>query len=102
AEVEEVRSLSERGETRLIDVRGPEEYRAGHVPGAVNIPLAELDQAGDRLPADHEAPVITVCNRGNMSLNGLLVLKSLGYRNVRSLNGGTTAWVEQGNPVESE
>ncbi|MDX1609569.1 MAG: pyridoxal-phosphate dependent enzyme, partial [Halofilum sp. (in: g-proteobacteria)] len=47
AEVEEVRSLSERGETRLIDVRGPEEYRAGHVPGAVNIPLAELDQAGD-------------------------------------------------------
>lgn len=102
AEVDEVRALSERGEARLIDVRRPEEYGAGHLPGAVNIPLAELEQAGEQLPADHDATVITVCNRGNMSLNGLLVLKSLGYRNVRSLNGGTSAWVEQGNPVESE
>lgn len=102
AEIEEVKALCKRGEAYLIDVRGPEEYRAGHVPGAVNIPLAELENSLGDLPEDHGVPMITVCNRGNISLNGMLVLKSLGYSNVRSLSGGTTAWVEGGNPVESE
>lgn len=101
ADAEEVKALSEGGKAFLIDVRGPDEYRAGHVPGAVNIPLADLEHRTDDLPGDRSAPVITVCNRGNISLNGMLVLKSLGYGNVRSLSGGTTAWVEEGNPVES-
>lgn len=102
ADVAEVKALNERGEAFLVDVRRPDEYRAGHVPGTVNIPLADLEHRTDDLPRDRAASVITVCNRGNISLNGLLVLKSLGYSNVRSLSGGTTAWVEAGNPVESE
>lgn len=101
-EADEARALAESGGALLIDVRGPEEYRAGHVPGAINIPLDDLDRTTDALPADRDAPVVTVCNRGNISVRGMLVLKSLGYSNVRSLSGGTTAWVEQGNPVESE
>jgi rhodanese-related sulfurtransferase len=40
-----------------------------------------------------------VCNRGNLSISGLPVLQSLGYHNVRSLNGGTLAWAEQGLPT---
>ena len=101
-ELEELEALRERGEAVLLDVREPGEYRAGHVPGAVNVPLAQLENAGADLPADRDAPVVTLCNRGNISLNGMLVLNSLGYRNVRSLSGGTSAWMEQGKPVESE
>lgn len=97
-----MRAITEQGETLVIDVRKPEEFRAGHVPGAVNIPLDDLEGDAERLPEDHDAPVVTVCNRGNMSLNGLLVLKSLGYSNVRSLSGGTTAWIDAGNPVEQD
>jgi len=48
------------------------------------------------LPEQREHPVVTVCSRGNRSLSGMLVLQSLGYRNVRSLNGGTVAWAEHG------
>lgn len=101
-EVEELETLRRRDDAVLIDVRKPEEYRSGHVPGALNIPLSELEESADALPADHAAPVVTLCNRGNISLNGLLVLHSLGYHNVRSLAGGTTAWMAQGKPVESE
>ena len=51
------------------------------------------------LPEQREHPIVTVCNRGNLSISGMLVLQSLGYRNVRSLNGGTIAWAEQGLPT---
>jgi len=100
-DVDAMHELAEHDDTLIIDVRKPEEYDAGHVPGAVNIPLDDLEDSADRLPGDHDAPVVTVCNRGNQSLNGLLVLKSMGYRNVRSLDGGTTAWMDQGNAVEN-
>jgi rhodanese-related sulfurtransferase len=52
------------------------------------------------LPEDRETPIVTVCNRGNISIEGALVLKSLGYKNVRSMNGGTTAWMDQGLPTK--
>ena len=52
----------------------------------INIPLSELGGNADYLavlPRDRDAPVLSVCQRGNASLSGLLFLKSLGYRNVR-------------------
>jgi len=48
-----------------------------------------------------DQPIITVCNRGNLSLTGMLILKSKGYRNVKSLNGGTTGWLENGLETSS-
>jgi rhodanese-related sulfurtransferase len=76
-------------------------FQKEHVFGALNIPLEELKDDVAGLPGDRTAPIITVCNRGNISLSGLLVLKSLGYRNVRSMNGGTVGWRDQGFPVGS-
>ena len=84
----------------LIDVRMEELYANRHVTGTVNIPVEELGTRGGELPEDRESPIVTVCTRGNLSIQGMLVLQSLGYRNVRSLNGGTVAWAEQGHPVE--
>jgi rhodanese-related sulfurtransferase len=84
----------------VVDVRNPKAYAKQHIAGAVNIPVGELMERQAELPEGRDTPIVTACFRGNMSLKGLLVLKSLGYRNVKSLNGGTTAWAEEGHAVE--
>ncbi|MFQ5516420.1 MAG: rhodanese-like domain-containing protein, partial [Acidimicrobiia bacterium] len=78
-----------------------DEYREAHVPGAVNIPLEELGGHVAELPDDRDAPLLTVCQRGNISLTGALYLISLGYRDARSISGGTNAWQESGYATES-
>ena len=87
-------------EPLLIDVRSPKAYTKQHIPGAVNIPLAELVERQAELPDARDTPIVTACFRGNMSLKGMLVLQSLGYRNVKSLNGGTLGWAESDLPTE--
>ena len=86
----------------LVDVRAAEVYARKHVAEAVNIPLSQLRERSDELPPEHDAPIVTICNRGNTSLSGMLVLQSLGYRNVRSMNGGTVGWAEKGLPTAEE
>jgi cysteine synthase/rhodanese-related sulfurtransferase len=94
---------SREGEKSLfVDVRNSDQYSATHIEGAINIPNDELLFGDDRLPVEKDAAIITVCNKGNMSLQGLLVLKSLGYSNVRSLNGGTIGWDDAGYPVKKK
>lgn len=99
-EVGDLRTALEGEEPPLmIDVRAPDQYAHQHVTGAHNIPVAELHERHEELPEHREHPIVTVCTLGNLSISGMLVLQSLGYNNVRSLNGGTTAWAEQGLPV---
>ena len=89
----------------VLDVRPAGQYDEAHIPGAINIPLSELGGNADYLavlPRDRDAPVLSVCQRGNASLSGLLFLKSLGYRNVRSITGGTLAWRGKGYVTDSE
>ena len=96
-EVDDLRADLESEEPPLlIDVRSAEAYANRHVTGALNIPVAELGARRGELPEQREHPIVTVCTRGNQSISGMLVLQSLGYRNVRSLNGGTIAWADQG------
>ena len=85
----------------VIDVRTHDEYRAGHIQDAINIPLAELPDRAAELPEDRNTPVLTVCQRGNISLPGVLFLNSLGYREARSITGGTSAWQDLGYATES-
>jgi cysteine synthase/rhodanese-related sulfurtransferase len=84
----------------VVDVRRPERYQSGHVAGAINIPLAQIGQATGQLPQDRDHPILCVCEVGNMSANGMLYLKSLGYSRVKSLSGGTRTWMQRGLPVE--
>ncbi len=99
--VEGVRQELEQGGRFVVDVRPAAQYREAHLPGAVSMPLAEMDEHRDELPEDRDTPILSVCQRGNASLSGLLFLKSLGYRNVRSMTGGTLAWRDRGYAVES-
>ena len=86
----------------VLDVRPRNEYDEAHLPGAVNMPLSEIAASHAGLPEDLDAPILSVCQRGNASLSGLLFLKSLGYRDVRSIDGGTLAWREKGFETVSE
>ncbi len=102
-EVKDLRAALEASGSQplLLDVRSPEVYAKQHVAGAKNIPLAELGSRKAELPVGRGEPIVTICNRGNMSISGMLVLQSLGYRNVRSLNGGTLAWAAEGFATQS-
>ena len=85
----------------VIDVRSEPSYRRTHVEGAINIPLEELPDRIAELPEDRDTPVLTVCDRGNISLPGVLFLSSLGYKNARSITGGTNAWQDAGYATEA-
>ncbi len=67
----------------LIDVREPEEYRSGHIPNALNIPLGYIQ----RLPAERETPVFVYCLRGSRSRHAVAVLRKAGFKKVKSIGG---------------
>ncbi|HEU5315154.1 MAG TPA: MBL fold metallo-hydrolase [Chloroflexota bacterium] len=81
----------------LIDVREPEEYAQGHVPGAVNVPQAELATRIDELPRDRE--ILTICRSGGRSLRSAQWLKQAGFARVRSVADGTDGWSDSGRPL---
>lgn len=85
----------------VIDVRLPEMFSESHVPGAINLPQEELAQRAAELPEDRDAPIIMVCGIGKFSKPTTLYLKSMGYRNVRSLKGGLSEWVRKGFETQS-
>jgi rhodanese-related sulfurtransferase len=84
----------------VLDVREPEEYAQGHVPGAVNVPQADLASTFDQLPC-HQ-PIVVICKAGYRSLRAAQFLHQSGLTNVMSVKGGTDAWCAAGNPVTTE
>lgn len=82
--------------TVLIDVREPDEYTSGHVPGAVPIPLSELADRTDEVPSGE--PVLVICKAGGRSMRACEMLAPLG-RDVTNVAGGTMAWIESGRDV---
>ena len=81
----------------IIDVREPAEYLAGHLPGAVNIPMGQLPARLDEL--DRGVPVYVVCASGNRSSAMVEVLAAAGFDAI-NVAGGTSAWISAGRPVE--
>jgi len=99
-ELEEAAEMRNQGTALFVDVRPKDQYDAAHVKGAIHIPMDSFKMGHPQLPENHEQPIITVCNKGNLSMSGMLVLKSMGFKNTRSLNGGTTAWIDEGYETE--
>ncbi len=98
-ELEHAKSLMEKDEIFLIDVRPSEIYSQAHLPNSINIPLSKLENSKD-LPKNMDSQILTICNRGNSSLAGLIILKALGYNRVKSMNGGTLEWINKGYKIE--
>lgn len=80
----------------VLDVREPQEYVAGHVPGAVPVPLAQVLSRRSELPSDRRIHVI--CASGNRSKTATDWLRSSGVDAV-SVAGGTSGWITAGRPV---
>ncbi|MGO8947306.1 MAG: MBL fold metallo-hydrolase [Ktedonobacterales bacterium] len=81
----------------LVDVREPEEYAGGHIPGAINLPQAELATRLAEIP--REDMVYVVCRSGKRSLQASRFLRQQRYEHVVNLIGGTLAWIRTGKSV---
>lgn len=82
----------------VVDVREPWEYRQGHVPGAVLMPLGELAQRASELDAGR--PVAVICATGNRSQSGSAVLGQKGFKTIYNVRGGTLGWMRRGFTLE--
>ncbi len=85
----------------LLDVREPHEWDAGHVPGALHVPLGQLENRITLAAPDKARPVVVYCATGVRSLAGGRTLQLLGYEDVASLAGGLELWRAQGLPVDA-
>ena len=92
--------LMNRDKAVVVDVCEPEEFAAGHVTGAKNVPLASLEAKLAGVVKNKSVPVILVCQSGARSGRAVLVAKKLGYQQVLSLGGGLVAWKEANLPIE--
>jgi rhodanese-related sulfurtransferase/DNA-binding transcriptional ArsR family regulator len=96
---DELLERAKMGTVIVLDVRPAEEYRAGHIPGAMSVPVDQLEQRLADLPADKE--IVAYC-RGPycvMSYNAVEALRARG-RNARRLVDGFPEWRAEGLPIE--
>ncbi|RME48772.1 MAG: rhodanese-like domain-containing protein [Chloroflexi bacterium] len=78
----------------VIDVREPDEFAAGHIEGAVNIPLRTLTRQLNRLPDSKTMPILVYCHSQKRATHALVILRELGYTQVYNLEGGIVAYQE--------
>ncbi|HEY3433539.1 MAG TPA: rhodanese-like domain-containing protein [Rhodocyclaceae bacterium] len=85
----------------LIDVREPEEFVQGHIPGAINIPRGMLEFKISNEPTlqDLQRPVVLYCKSSGRSALAAVALKTMGFQNVISLTGGFDAWTAAGHDI---
>jgi phage shock protein E len=84
----------------LIDVRTPAEYQAGHIPGAINIPLQEFERRFAELSVYRDGEVVLYCESGMRAVHGARWLESQGFQQLRFVDGHMSAWREAGLPTE--
>jgi rhodanese-related sulfurtransferase len=96
----EATQLINRNDALVIDLRSAEEYAKGHILGAKNLPLEELERRSGELERHKKKPVIVHCADGNRAGGGVAALRKLGFASVSNLSGGYAAWQQAGLPVE--
>ena len=90
---------SGRSDLHVLDVREPDEWRAGRIAGSQHIPLGELRTRLGEVPKGRT--VLAVCRHGSRSDAAARGLRTLGYA-AENLDGGLTAWARAGLPLEAE
>ena len=84
----------------ILDVRTPQEFAAGHVPGAINIPHTELEKRYSELELEGSDELVVYCQSGRRAAIAEAALGDLGFTNVRDLEGHIAAWKEAERPLE--
>ena len=90
------RKIDAKEEFFLLDVREPNEYQIGKIPGSTLIPLGEVPQRVNEIPRDRE--IIVHCKMGGRSAKAAAFLRQQGYTNVKNLKGGILDWSDQIDP----
>jgi rhodanese-related sulfurtransferase len=89
----------------LIDIRSTSDYNGvgdskyGHIPNAISIPILELESKLDDLELYKEKEIVTMCTGGGLSLAAVEILTEAGFKDVKSLKGGTDLWYKKGYPT---
>src|SRR5512147_110547 len=101
--VEDVRNRVAKGPApTLLDVREKEEFRDGHLDGAISLPRGFLEMRVEETLPDKAAPIVAYCAGGTRSLIAARTMKEMGYTNVVSMAGGFTAWKNAGLPFTQD
>ncbi|MDD5276103.1 MAG: rhodanese-like domain-containing protein [Methylovulum sp.] len=93
-------SLYTNSKVLIIDVRENDEWNNQHIPNAIHIPLGQLTKRLPELEPYKNSAIVTQCNTGKRSLQALKLLKSAGFTQVYSMEGGLVAWQKTGLPVQ--
>ena len=92
--------LINREKAQVVDVSETEEFAAGHIVGARNVPVNDLEQRLPQVVRNKTVPLILVCSNGARAKRAQAVAKTLGYEKAVVLGGGLRAWKEANLPVE--
>ena len=92
--------LINREKAVVIDVCETEEFAAGHVNGAKNVPLGQLEERLPTVVKNKALPLVLVCASGARAQRAVAMAKKLGYDNAQAMAGGLKAWREASLPVE--
>lgn len=92
--------LINRDKAVVVDVSEVEEFAAGHVVGAKNIPLNQLEEKLPTAVKNKDLPLILVCSSGARANRALAMAKKLGYQQAQCLAGGLKSWKEANLPLE--
>ena len=84
------REFDQKKGLALLDIRSTKEYEAGHIPGAVHVPLSDIGDKVKKLKKDKE--LVVYCNNGSRSIWAIKRLMGMGYKNLYNLKGGYDAW----------
>jgi rhodanese-related sulfurtransferase len=95
----QVTQLINRGKTTIVDVRNSDEFAAGHLRDAKNIPLADLSSRIGELDKSKTRTVVVLCQSGVRSDKAVRQLAAAGFEDVVSLEGGLSAWQAAGLPL---
>ena len=98
--VSQLKEQLANSDLQIVDVRRPGEYVNGHVPRALNAPLASLDKSLGPLPLQKDKLTAVICAGGYRSSAAASLLRQQGFSNLLNVTGGTGAWVNAGYPVE--
>jgi rhodanese-related sulfurtransferase len=83
----------------VLDIRQPDQYAAGHISGARQMPTADLGRAGDTLKKHKAKPVVVYCDAGALAPSAVRQLTAQGFTKTFSLRGGLSAWRAENLPL---
>ena len=96
-DAQQLEQIRNRDDVVVLDVREDWEYAEGHIPGAVLIPLGQIPDRLNEIPADKT--VVAVCRSGNRSNQATQFLRQEGFDNIHNMTGGMNSWVQSGFQV---